>query len=82
MTMDAEEEHVYLVLFGAPSGAVRTIRHIGIERDGVMVPRCNTHYVASHDSQPRRFRPVKNEAEASLRVCKRCLAWNPSAWKW
>jgi len=72
------EEHVYLILYGAPSG-VRRIRHIAMERDGEQVPRCNTHYVASHDSRPRRFRPVEGR-EQDYPVCKRCLAWHPYEW--
>ena len=65
----------YLVVYGSPNG-VRRIRHIGVERDGATVPRCNIHYAASHDARPRRFRPPSGKEE-SYPVCKRCLAWRP-----
>ena len=75
---DTTEEHTYLVLYGAPSGK-RRIKHIGMERDGETVPRCNSHYVGAHDQRPRRFRPVEGD-EQDFPTCKRCLAWKE--WRW
>lgn len=73
-------EHVYLVLYGAPTGRTkRPVKHIAQERHGELVPRCNSHYRSSQDIEPRKVRPIK-EDEEDLRVCQRCLKWRPWSW--
>jgi hypothetical protein len=74
------DEHTYLILYGAPSGPVRKVIHIGHERDGQMYPRCNTHMTATHDAGPRQFREATG-AELAFRVCGRCTNDNYRAWR-
>jgi hypothetical protein len=74
-----EEDHTYLILFGAPTGPTRQVIHIAHERDGEQVPRCNSHYIAAQDRQPRRFRQAEGD-ELTYRVCQRCQNWR--GWEW
>jgi len=74
-----DEDHVYLILYGAHTMPTRKIIHIAHERDGEQVPRCNSHYKAAHDRRERKFRQV-NEAEREYPVCQRCLNWR--GWVW
>jgi hypothetical protein len=73
------EELTYLILFGAPTGPKREVIHIAHDRDGELVPRCNSHYVAQQDRGPRRFRKATGR-ELTFRVCQRCQNWR--GWTW
>jgi hypothetical protein len=74
------QEYTYLILYGAPSRPTRTVIHIAHERDGEVVPRCNTHLTSTQDRQPRQFRPAEGD-ELSYRVCKRCTNPQYTAWQ-
>jgi hypothetical protein len=79
--MAANDTEVYLVMHGARLGKpIRPVKHRGIERDGVLVPRCNVHNIGTQDAGPRRFREVTSEEAERLRLCQRCQNWKPWTW--
>ena len=74
------EKVVYLILFGSTAGGPRKIIHIAHERDGELVPRCNSHHMSSNDQRSARQWRVAADHELEYRVCQRCLNWR--GWEW
>jgi hypothetical protein len=78
--MSAEAKAVTYLILHTASGSTRKVIHIGHERDGEQVPRCNSHYTSQNDlDTQRRFRPAEGE-ELEYRVCQRCVNWR--GWVW
>lgn len=78
--MTETDEHTYVVVAAsADKPKSNRVKHIGHERDGELVPRCNSHYVSEHDFGPRAVRQATPD-EQDFRVCVRCLRWKPWVW--
>jgi len=74
------EKIVYLILYGSTAGGPRKVIHIAHERDGELVPRCNSHHMSQNDQRPARLWRQAEGAELEHRVCQRCQNWR--GWEW